>query len=275
VSTAVSREAQEQVVAVLAEVWQAIAELGSGLSDPEWDLPSECPGWTVKDLVSHLVGVERALLGDPAPPMPAARAPHVHNDMGAVNEAWVSARRAVSGPDVLEEFRAVTARRLDQLAAFRTERFDELVPSPVGQVPYREFMRVRVMDCWVHEQDIRVATGRPGHRQGPAADIALDRITSAMPFVVAKRAGVPDGCGVRFELSGSPARRIDVAVHGGRGVVEDLEQPDVTVTVDTELFWRLGCGRVTGEAALGAGLVGLNGDVALGQAVVRHMAFMI
>lgn len=265
----------EPVVAVLAEEFAAIAELCAGLSTAEWDLPSECPGWTVRDVLSHLIGIERTLLGDEAPPMPPERAPHVRNDVGATNEAWVEGRRGHSGPVVLEEWREVTGRRIEQLAAFPPERFDEVGPSPVGQVPYREFMHVRIMDCWVHEQDIRVATERPGHAAGPSADISMDRIASAMPFVVAKRAGVPDGRTVRFELSGSPTRRIDIAVRDGRAATEELSEPDVTILMDAEVFWRLGCGRVTGDAAMGAAIVGFQGDTALGEQVVRNMAFMI
>ena len=37
-------------------------------------------------------------------------------------------------------------------------------------------MRIRVFDCWLHEQDIRDAVGRPGGEDGPAASVALDEI---------------------------------------------------------------------------------------------------
>jgi uncharacterized protein (TIGR03083 family) len=144
-------------------------------------------------------------------------------------------------------------------------------------VPYREFMAVRVMDCWVHEQDIRVATARPGHRQGPAARLAFGRLASAMPFVVGKKAGAPEGSSVRFELTGSEPMRIDVVVRGGRAVIGDglASDPTVELGMDAEVFWRLGCGRVTGEAARGAGLLEIRGQTELGEAVVDSMAFMI
>ena len=124
----------DPVVAVLAEEWAAIGDLGGDLREDEWDMPSECPGWTVRDIVSHMIGTERTLLADPAPPPVAERPPHVHNDVGASNEAWVAARRNLPGAEVLAEFRQVTARRLEQLAEFPPSRFDELGPSPVGQV---------------------------------------------------------------------------------------------------------------------------------------------
>ncbi|MDE3086796.1 MAG: maleylpyruvate isomerase family mycothiol-dependent enzyme [Acidobacteriota bacterium] len=265
---------EEPVVGLLAEEWEAICGLGGQLTDEEWDLPSECPGWTVRDVLSHMVGTERSLLGDPQPPA-APEAPHVRNPVGTMNEAWVAERRGRPGSEVLAEFEAVTRRRIEELAGFGRERFEQVGPSPVGQVPYREFMAVRVMDCWVHEQDMRVATGRPGHSEGPVADLALGRIASAMGFVVGKKAAAPEGTTVRFSLSGPSARELGVAVRDGRGRAEELSEPTLTLEMDTEVFWRLGCGRVSGEAALDAGLVGMGGDEDLGRRILRNMAFMI
>jgi len=266
----------EPIIDVLDEEWDAIGKLGDALDDAEWEMPSECPGWTVRDVLSHMVGTERSLLGDPAPD-PVSTASHVHNEVGARNEGWVAALRGRRGPEVLAEFREVTGRRLAELRAWPASRFEEVGPSPVGQVPYREFMRVRVMDCWVHEQDIRVATARPGHRDGPAADLAIDRLTSAMPFVVGRQAKAPEGSSVRFDLTGSNTRRLDVVVTEGRAAVVDGFESDPTteLRMDLDVFWRLACGRVPGEASRAAGLVEVRGDEDLGQRVVDSMAFMI
>ena len=51
----------------LAETWGALAEVCSELSETEWALPTECPGWDVKDQLSHLIGIERAIMGEPVP----------------------------------------------------------------------------------------------------------------------------------------------------------------------------------------------------------------
>jgi len=274
---AVTTGTEEPVVAILAEEWDAIDTLARGLGDSEWEMPSECPGWTVRDLLSHLIGIERVLLGDPPPPPLDQLPPHVENEVGARNEAWVAARRARPGPEVLGEFRAVTARRVAELRSLPPARFDEIGPSPVGEVPYREFMNVRVMDSWVHEQDIRVATGRPGHDSGPAAQLSLDRLCSAMPFVVGKQAGAPEGASVRFELHGPLGRQIDVVVRDGRAkAVPSLdEQPTAVLDMAVEVFWRLACGRVDGQAARVAGLVTATGDTELAFRVLDVMAFMI
>jgi putative sterol carrier protein len=138
-------------------------------------------------------------------------------------------------------------------------------------------MNVRVMDSWVHEQDIRLATGRPGHDLGPAAQLSMDRLCSGMPFVVGKQAGAPEAASVRFELRGPLSRRIDVIVRDGRAkAVDDVDgEPTVSLDMAVEVFWRLTCGRVDGKAALLAGLVEVAGDAELGSRVLDAMAFMI
>ena len=37
------------------------------LSEDVWNRPTECPGWSVRDVVSHLIAMELELLGDPRP----------------------------------------------------------------------------------------------------------------------------------------------------------------------------------------------------------------
>jgi uncharacterized protein (TIGR03083 family) len=267
----------EPVVEALAEEWEAIGVLGGELPEDVWDRATECPGWTVRDVLAHMVGTERSLLGDP-PPSPVAAVPaHVQNEMGASNEAWVNSMRALPGTEVLGMFRTVTARRLDELRSADAARFVEVSPSPVGVVPYREFMHVRVMDCWVHEQDMRVATEHPGHEDGPAARIAIDRLASGLPFVVGKKAGTPDGASVRFDVQGALGRRIDIAVAQGRARAVDgtAQDPTTTLEMDVRALWRLTGGRLTGADARERGLVHIIGDAALGERVLESMAFMI
>jgi hypothetical protein len=49
----------------LGIVWASVDRLCSGLPDSQWDLPTGCPGWTVKDQVSQLVDYEARALGLP------------------------------------------------------------------------------------------------------------------------------------------------------------------------------------------------------------------
>ena len=219
--------ADEPVVGILEEEWEAIVPLALELGDGEWDLPSECPGWTVRDVLSHLIGTERTLLGDPAPRHSTEFPPHVENEVGARNEAWVATRRSRPGREVLEEFRDVTARRLGELRSWPAVRFDEVGPEPRGRGPVPG-VHARPGDGLLGPR-----AGHPrGHRAGPATtrdlprSSSLHRLASAMPFVVGKQAGAPDGACVRFELRGSLPRRIDVVVRDGRAKAVDRHHGD-------------------------------------------------
>src|SRR5580704_5241913 len=125
----------------LGETWGALAEVCWELSAAEWALPTECPGWDVKDQLSHLIGIERAIMGEPVPEWSAPLGDHVKNDFGAANEPFVAVRRALPGPSVRAEFVEVTAARLAQLDALPAEGWAAVGYSPMGEVPYAEFMR--------------------------------------------------------------------------------------------------------------------------------------
>jgi uncharacterized protein (TIGR03083 family) len=111
-----------------------IAELvGSG--DPNTPVPT-CPGWTVKDLVAHLAGSLNAYKTGALE--------------GATSPSWgekqVEERRDLSLEDCLAEWERSTREP------------GELFDSQLGLVA--------VADVLAHEQDIRTALDRPGHRDG-------------------------------------------------------------------------------------------------------------
>jgi len=270
--------AAEPIIDLLAIEWRSIDDLCTVLSADEWERPTDCPGWSVKDQVAHLIGTESALAGEPSPPPPPslADAGHVHNEIGRSNEAWVASLRATPPGRVLGRFREITTVRLEQLRASSREDFDALGPSPVGRVPYREFMSVRLMDNWVHEQDIRRAVARGGHRQGPVVDGVLARFVGAMPFVVGKKVGAANGSSVVFDLDGETRLRFAVVVDEGRAsIAEPPERATATLHLGTETWWCLALGRGHGADVTASGGVSIDGDDELAHRVIDNLAFMI
>ena len=160
---------RDHAVAVLDEQFDAVIALAEGLAPGDWDLPTACPGWSVKDNVVHVVSVEAMLLGRPTPEVALPDdLPHVRNDFGRVNEQWIESYRGRSTTEVLADLRGVIAERRAALAGMDQADFDAESFTPAGPDSYGRFMRVRVMDMWMHEQDIREAVGRPGHEDGQA-----------------------------------------------------------------------------------------------------------
>jgi uncharacterized protein (TIGR03083 family) len=264
--------------AALAETWTSTAEIGRSLGPTEWDLPTPCPGWSVQDQFSHLIGVERSLLGEAAPVWDVPLGDHVKNAFGAALEPWVAVRRSLDPAAVLAEFVEVTGLRLSALTALTEEEWAKVGPSPSGDSPYADFMDLRVFDSWVHQQDVRTATVRPGGSGGRASAISLARVERAMGFVVGKKAAAPEGSMVRFSITGPPgdARQITLGVRGGRAKpVGDDKEPTVTLTLSSVDFVQLGCGRTTAAEVGAAGGIGVSGDSVLADAVLNCMNFMI
>lgn len=265
-----------ELVDGLETVWTSIGALGDDLSEEEWKTPSEVPGWSVQDNLSHIVGMEARLLGRTDPEHEAPGGPHLQNDVGISNEVPVDLRRARSGAEVLAEFREVTGERLAELRALDADGFGAESWTPVGPGTVRDLLPFRIFDSWVHEQDMRRVVGRPGHLDGPVAEAALERVIGAMGFVVGKKAGAPDGATVVFALSGPLARDIAIGVEGGRAKRLDAApaSPTVRIVTDSATFERLGTGRADPEALVADGQVTVEGDDALGRAVVTNMNFL-
>jgi uncharacterized protein (TIGR03083 family) len=267
---------KDRTVDALASVWSSIRELLGTLTDDQWSLPTALPGWDVKANVAHIIGTEAMMLGDPAPEVTVDRdvATHVRNDIGAFNEVWVQALTDETPAEVLARFDDVTARRLTVLREMPQAEWDAESFTPAGRDTYGRFMQIRVFDCWFHEQDIREAVGRPGHIAGQAVVVALDEVTTALGFVVGKRAGAPQGSTVTFELTGSSGRTIHVVVGERAQVVDRLEGPaTVTITLPVLPFTRLCGGRAEYQAV--SDHVSIRGDVELGEKILRKLTYTI
>jgi uncharacterized protein (TIGR03083 family) len=266
----------EPVIDLLETVWRSIGELLGDLDAADWDRPTDLPGWTVRDVVSHMIGTEKMLAGHGSPEPPAKYGDHVRNPIAEVNEAWVDERRGRPGPDVAAEFRDITRERLDQLRAKTPDEWDHVGFTPEGEGPYRAFMGIRVFDCWEHEQDIRRATDRPGHLDGPVAAHSIQKVNGALGYIVGKKAGAPDGTTVVFDITGSLPMILPVFVDGRARLLDrEPSERDVTIHLDTETYNALGCGRWGSQQALDAGRVRIEGDQDLGRKVLDSMAFTI
>ncbi len=266
----------DQIAKNLDIVWSSMSELCAGFSDEQWELPTDCPGWSVKDQLSHIVGSESTALGNLVPEHTPPEANHVKNPAGASNEIQVDWRRSWSGSEVLAEFNEVTAKRREALAAMTKADFNVETETPRGTTTMADRLGIRIFDAWVHEQDIRRAVDVPGAFDGPVAEYAMERMTDVMPFVVGRRAGAPDGSSVVFRISAPFALDFAIAVVDGRAsrVSDGPAHPTVTLSMSSVNFLRLCAGRVDPDVAINAGLAETSGFFGLGEAIVRQMSYI-
>jgi uncharacterized protein (TIGR03083 family) len=259
----------------LAETWASISALGAGLTEEQWKTATDLPGWTVQDNISHLIGTERVLQKLPRTEHNCDPGPHVHNAIGKLNEDEVDGRRGCTGAEVFREFEDLVALRLATLRGADEAYFAEPMMTPVGHADMATFLQLRVLDNWLHEQDIRRALDRPGNLDSAAAGHTVDRLLRTVPLVVGKRAAAPDGAAVVLEITGGVPRHVVTEVHDGRAAVvrEATATPLATIRMDTETFVVLAAGRR--EYADVAERVTIDGDQDLGLRVLTQMNMMI
>jgi uncharacterized protein (TIGR03083 family) len=253
----------------LGRLWASVEQLTASLTEGEWKHPTDCPGWSVQDHVSHLIDYESRALGRPGPEHAVGELAHLRNPMGQANEVGVDYRRSWPGSRVLDEFREVTAARLAQLEGLTDDDFAAEVQTPVGRGTLSDMLNLRVMDTWTHEQDIRRALGQPGNVDGPAADQAVRYYLGFMPYAVGKKAGAPEGSSVVVEI---PGHVTTVEVVDGRGRAAELVPPEPTAVLrmDVPTFAALVSGRTTSPDG-----VEITGDADLGERVVTNMNVMV
>jgi uncharacterized protein (TIGR03083 family) len=278
-SRPLTRLDKSDVAAGLSAVWNDIETLLGGLAEPDWQAPTPLPGWSVHDVVAHLIGVESMLQGAATPDadIDVSTLKHVRNDVGVINERWVRRLRGVSAADLLEQFRTVTADRRRALSEISDDDWNAVTATPAGPDSYGRFMRVRIFDCWMHEHDIRDAVRRratDSQLVGSAARLALDEMTTAMGRVVGKLGGAPAGSRVCIALTGPLRRTINVAVDGRGQVVENFDAaPTSTIELDGLLFTRLAGGRTVPASHPGA--IRYDGDEVVGRRIVEHLNYVI
>lgn len=263
------------LIVALHDVWDSLDHVLARLTPVQWALPTCLPEWTVSDVIAHVIGTECMLAGDPVPAvaLDVSSLPHVANDIGAVNEIWVQALRAAPGAEMLRLFRNVVSRRREALECTTQADFDARSWTPAGEATYARFMQLRVYDTWMHEQDVRAATGIAGHCRGPAATVSLAELCRALGYIVGKRAALPDGTSVRFDLAGALPARIDVMVEGRAEIVQLDRTPTVTLRMPSELLMWLSGGR--SSASEHSSDIEIRGDRFLGLRVLDHLAFTI
>lgn len=249
---------------------RSILALTDELDDADWSRPTDCDEWTVKDILAHLAHLESELCN-------AEQNAYEPTDRTRVISAYtgkgVEARRDRTPAEVVAEFAAAVDLRASRLAELPD---DPTAPAPVtpGGVAWSwdELLRNRAIDVWVHEQDIRRATGRPGGLDSTGAHVAVLSFSFAMPYVLGKRVQPPALSTVRWEVTGETPLELAIRVgaDGRASAIESLDEPTVSLTMSTETFTMLTAGRRDPDEVE----VEIKGDQSLGLATLAAMAIM-
>ncbi|MFF7330408.1 maleylpyruvate isomerase family mycothiol-dependent enzyme [Streptomyces sp. NPDC008150] len=259
-----------------ADAWthsiEAISELVQPLAEADWNRRTPCPGWSVRDIVSHVIGMDCEMLGDPRPIHTLPRdLYHVTNEHQRYMEMQVDVRRHHTAPEMTSELEYTIIRRNRQLRNENRQPDAKMRGTLGAEVTLEDAMRRHAFNVWVHEQDLRAALGRPGDLDSPGAHVARDVLLEAMPAIVADKAQAPRSSAVVLDVHGPLEflRTIRVDIQG-RGTLETAPAlgPAATLSLDWETYVRLSCGRVALDSV--SDRIKAEGDPELTAAILRN-----
>jgi uncharacterized protein (TIGR03083 family) len=251
--------------------WNAVADFSAyvrELEPTEWHEPTDLPGWDVAAVVAHVVHLEAVLAGTPHEAVDVGEPGHVTNPMGTYTEQGVVARRERSREELLEELEAATAKRHGELVASLPEPLDP-APDVFGLLGWSNLTLLsnRPLDIWMHEQDLRRATGRLGGLAGPVAEHVIGVFQRSLGYVVGKRTDAGPGDSVRILVEGCAPATVLVG-DDGRAAPAEVGEPTVTISLDREGFIVLAGGRRTPDQVPHE----IAGNEELGRQVVAGLA---
>jgi len=233
------------VIDLFPQLQKHLLSLLSGLTDDEWNLPTVCPDWSVRDVALHMLGVDLGNLAGRRDrfqdPWWKTASGDTVDDLAVFNQNWVVAARRIS-PRLLCELLTVTGDAIskyhadvDLSATGQSVWWVGPEPAPVWLDIAREYT-----ERWVHQQQIRDAVGQPGltepHYLAPVIATFVHALPRALHAVSA-----PAGTVVRLVVTGEAGGRW-IAVRGSDrwALGQDAGSPaSATVTLDQDVAWRL------------------------------------
>jgi uncharacterized protein (TIGR03086 family) len=178
-----------ELIDALEQTFEHIHGVIGNVRADQYDDPTPCPEWVVRDLLGHTIGVVAGL--------------------GAA-ASGASPAEFVLGPDPAAQFHEVAAAAL---AAWRSPgAFDKVVTIAAGPMPGRVVAGINLLDTATHAWDIAIATGQPAQLPDGAAEAALEASRAIIspelrPGRFAMEVPAPAGAGPTEQLVAFLGRR--------------------------------------------------------------------
>ena len=164
-----------------------LASLLGELDDEQWAAASRCEGWSVQDVIAHVVSVNQfwtfsigaALGGEPTRFLTTF-------DPVTTTVELVESVRSQSPSETLDRFVETNEAIGDAVAGLDEDGWSTLAEAPPGHVPLRAVALHALWDAWIHERDIVLPLGLTPVEESDEVAGCLIYVAALSPaFVVA------------------------------------------------------------------------------------------
>lgn len=225
---------------------RALLAILDALEPDDWRRGTPCPGWTVHDLVLHLLGDDLGVLSivrdRHGEPLPATAS--LAEAIDELNDAWVRAVAGRLSPRMLRGLLTWSGDETHQF--FAAVAYDAESPMGVswaGTPPSPHGLEVarQYTERWLHQGQLRETVGREALADPILTRVLLQALAHCLP-VAYEETPAPDGSTVLLGITDFPTLAIGLRRTGvgwrlvpGREVAADA---DCRVTAPGEPLWR-------------------------------------
>jgi uncharacterized protein (TIGR03083 family) len=266
---------------LFALVEARLIELLRSLRSDEWELPTVAPAWRVKDVAAHLLDTQLrklSLVRDGYAPAPPPRFASHEEFLAFIN------RLNRDGVDMCRRLSPAVLISMMELASRQSAEFHQAL-DPMAEATFSVswageerslnwFDTARELtERWHHQQQIRLATNRPGIMTRELYYPVLDCFMRALPFTYRDRSAqtgthlrvnVAGDCGGSWYLYRDGDRWVQLDAPQGRQVAE--------ITIPQEIAWRIFTKGI--DRASATSQITIAGDRDLGSHIVSMIAIV-
>ncbi len=265
---------------LLRRVDEKLLDLLGSLAPGEWDLQTIAPLWKVRDVAAHLLDTvlrKLSMVRDAC----YVEAVTIRSNQDVIalvnrlNAEGVTVYRRLSPPVLIDMMKAAC----EQSARFH-ESLDPFAPATFNvswageEISLNWFDTARELtERWHHQQQIRLATNRPGIMTPDLYHPVLDCFVRGLPHVY-RDVDAPVGTVLLLEISGECGGQwfLSRALAGWNFVSPSAKEAASHVTIPQELAWRVFTKGIDRNSARRQ--IAVEGDRRLGEKVLELTAIV-
>jgi len=237
-----------QVLHLFPRLNERLMELLRGLTAEQWQKPTVCKEWTVKDIAAHLLDTSLRRLSSGRDQFKAPF-PEIHSygelvqELNALNAAWVGAYRRVSPVILIEQIDNAQEQLFQYLCSLDPAEEALFPVAWAGEELSTNWFDIarEYTERWLHQQQIRQAVGAEGLLDRELYFPFLNILMQALPYTFNKHhADALTGSSVRVDVVGQSAG--SWMIEKGTGdwfFTAPHSNPDAQVYVDEHIAWLL------------------------------------
>lgn len=246
-------------------------------ADPKrWDDPNPCQGWSNRDLMAHLAAQDTAAAqvvgGGPPEELESFREAN-GGDLwvDGLNEWAIGVRAELSTRQILADWGRAADLLCARAAQIPADAWNaQRVPWLAGEIGVRYLLQSRIVEWWLHGEDLRQGTGQGANPQHWPVHLVSDMGIRMLPYALALRGLSYPGASIRVDLSGMG----EGSWHWGLAPHEsppESKKPDAWIEGRALSFALVAGRRVPAQAYLDDGTLVIGGDEDLAWNVLQHV----